>query len=276
MGLVLKLVDHWAPRRFDGGMVADGRVSGGSSTGGVAGIVAELWRYPVKSMLGERCEKVELDRRGVFGDRLWAVQDAGGKLGSGKNTRRFRRIDGLFGFSARSDGTVPVVTFPGGRQVRGDDPQIDEQLQCALLRTDVRLAREAAVSHFDQAPLHFVTDASLAWLTGAVTDAAVDARRLRPNLVIATGQSAGFAEDAWVGRTARIGRSVMVEFTHRTERCAMVNDAQDGLPPSSQVLRAVAEANGLSLGIYATVIRTGLVHLGDEIEMLPSRRSEDR
>jgi uncharacterized protein YcbX len=250
-------------------MLAVGQVNGGSPTGGIIGVVAELWRYPVKSMLGERCGKAELGYRGVLGDRLWAVQDRHGKLGSGKNTRRFRRIDGLFGLSARYDGDVPVVTLPGGSQVRGDDPCIDEELRSALRRRDVGLAREAAISHFDQAPLHVVTDSSLSWLAAAVPGAAVDARRLRPNLVIATGLPAGFAEDAWVGRTARIGGSAVVEFTHRTERCVMVNNAQDTLPHSNQVLRAIAEANGLSLGVYATVVRAGLVHLGDEIEMLP-------
>lgn len=266
------MVDCSHTAGFDGGMTAIAQLHEGSSVGGIAGVVAELWRYPVKSMLGERCENVELDSRGVLGDRLWAVRDGDGKLGSGKNTRRFRRIDGLFGFRARYDGAVPVVTFPGGCQVRGDDPHIDEQLRSALRRADVGLAPEAAVSHFDQAPLHLVTDSSLSWLAAAVTDAAVDGRRLRPNLVIATGQSAGFVEDAWVGRTMRIGRSAVVEFTHRTERCVMVNNAQDGLPQSSQVLRAVAEANGLSLGIYATVIQAGVVCLGDEIEMLPCWR----
>jgi len=237
--------------------------------GEVVGVVAELWRYPVKSMLGEPCEKLDLDSRGVLGDRLWAVRDGDGKLGSGKNTRRFRRIDGLFGFRARYDGTVPVVTFPGGRQVRGDDPHIDEQLRSVLGRADVGLAREAEISHFDQAALHVVTDSSLSRLAAAVTDAAVDARRLRPNLVITTGQPPGFVEDAWVSRTVRIGRNAVVEFTHRTERCVMINNAQDELSQSSQVLRAVAGANGLSLGVYATVIRAGMVQLGDEIEMLP-------
>jgi uncharacterized protein len=252
---------------FDRGMTSTAQLHGGMSAGGTVGVVAELWRYPVKSMLGERCEMVELDSRGVLGDRLWAVRDGEGKLGSGKNTRRFRRIDGLFGFRARHDGAVPVVTFPGGREVRGDDPRIDEQLRSALRRVDVGLSRESAISHFDEAPLHLVTDASLAWLAAAVTDAAVDARRLRPNLVIATGQPAGLAEDAWVGRTVRIGQSAVVELTHRTERCVMVNNAQDGLPHSSQVLRAVAEGNGLSLGVYATVIQAGTVYLGDAIEM---------
>ena len=111
------------------------------------GIVAELWRYPVKSMRGERCEQAILDGRGISGDRLYAVRDRDGKLGSGKNTRRFRRIDGLLDFRACYDGAVPVVTLPGGDQVRGDDPQIDEHLQRVLRRAGVRLAREGGTSH---------------------------------------------------------------------------------------------------------------------------------
>jgi uncharacterized protein len=241
---------------------------GDPQAGETVGVVAELWRYPVKSMLGERCEKVELEGRGVLGDRLYAVRDGDGKFGSGKNTRRFRRIDGLFGFRAHYDGTIPVVTFPGGHQVRGDDPQIDEHLRCALRRGDVGLAREAGISHFDQAPVHLVTGALVSWLAAVVTDAEVDSRRLRPNLVIETTLPAGPVEDAWVGRTARIGRSAVLEFTHRTERCVMVNNAQDELAQSSQVLRAAAEANDLMLGIYAKVIQTGTVHLGDEMRLM--------
>jgi uncharacterized protein len=234
-------------------------------TGAVVGVVAELWRYPVKSMLGEQCGQVVMEDRGIAGDRLYAVRDGEGKFGSGKNTRRFRRIDGLPGFRARYDGIIPVVTFPGGHQVRGDDPQADEHLQRALRRADVGLAREAGISHFDQAPLHLITDASLSWLAAAVPDVQVDARRVRPNLVLRTGQFAALIEDAWVGRTARIGHSAMVEFTHLTERCVMINNAQDGLAHSSQVLRAVAEENDLMLGIYAKVIRPGTVRLGDEM-----------
>jgi hypothetical protein len=230
--------------------------------------VTELWRYPVKSMLGERCAEVVLEGRGVLGDRLYAVRDGDGKLGSGKSTRRFRQIDGLFGFRAHYDGAVPVVTFPGGRQVRGDDPQIDEQLRCALRRAEVGLARETGISHFDDAPLHLVTDASLSWLASAVTDAGVDSRRFRPNLVIGTGQPAGFAEDAWVGRTARVGDRAVLEFTHRTERCVMVNNAQSELTRSGQVLQAVGAANDLSFGIYAQVIRAGTVQLGDELRLM--------
>jgi len=78
----------------------------------ISGIVRELWRYPVKSMRGERRERVWLDQRGVLGDRLYAVRDEAGKFGSGKTTRRFRRIDGLFRFRAvglPQQGIQPVL-----------------------------------------------------------------------------------------------------------------------------------------------------------------------
>ena len=56
--------------------------------------VVELWRYPVKSLPGEAMDEVEVEERGVVGDRLYAVTDRQGKLGSGKTSRRFRRLDG--------------------------------------------------------------------------------------------------------------------------------------------------------------------------------------
>ncbi len=94
--------------------------------------VTGLWRYPVKSMLGERCKMLELDSRGVMDDRRYAVRDANGKFGSGKNTRRFRKIDGLYGFSAVYSDGIPVMTFPDGSTKRGDDEDIDAALSDAL------------------------------------------------------------------------------------------------------------------------------------------------
>jgi uncharacterized protein YcbX len=240
-----------------------------ASAGG--GHIGELWRYPVKSMLGERLDALTVDERGATGDRLYAVRDDDGKFGSGKNTRRFRRIDGLFDFRARYDGDVPLITLPDGREVPGDGEDVHLHLhlhlQRALDRADVTLAREASISHFDQAPLHIVTDASLAWLAAAVPGTAVDARRLRPNLVVRTGREPGPVEDAWIGRTARIGPDVVVAFTHRTERCVMVNKAQDDLAHDGRVLKAIADANDLNLGVYATVLHGGTISLGDRLRL---------
>src|SRR5262245_28943374 len=121
--------------------------------------VARLWRYPVKSMLGEECERVALDARGLVGDRAFALRDPEGKLGSGKNSRRFRDIDGLFGFSAR--GETPEIAFPDGRRIAAGDPGLDRALS-ASLGIELSLARETDVPHKDAAPVHLVTTAALA------------------------------------------------------------------------------------------------------------------
>ena len=103
------------------------------------------------------------DARGVRGDRQFAVRSADGKLGSGKNSRRFRHIEGLFTFRARLAGEWPEITFPDGRRLRADDPAIDSALT-AVLGTPVTLAREEGVLHFDDSPIHLVSTASLQWL----------------------------------------------------------------------------------------------------------------
>ena len=85
--------------------------------------VRQLWRYPVKSLGGQRVEASLVNERGLVGDRLWAVRDEDGKLGSGKDSRRFRRMEGLLGVTARYEaepGTgqiePPVVIGPDGAE----------------------------------------------------------------------------------------------------------------------------------------------------------------
>src|SRR5688500_18132075 len=68
--------------------------------------VVEIRRFPVKSLLGEVLPEADAGPRGLDGDRLWAVRDRDGKFGSGKNTRRFRRMPGLFGLRAHTAGAV--------------------------------------------------------------------------------------------------------------------------------------------------------------------------
>ena len=88
------------------------------------GRIGTLTRYPVKSMVGEDLEAVDVSMRGLEGDRLWAVRDIDGKLGSGKNTRRFRRMPGLFRLQAYAADPVPIVELPDGRRFAADDPVV--------------------------------------------------------------------------------------------------------------------------------------------------------
>ena len=81
-----------------------------------AGRVGALLRYPVKSMAGEELTEVEVTPRGLAGDREWAVHTEDGGIGSGKTTRRFRRVDGLLEWRAGLEGPAPFGVAPTGER----------------------------------------------------------------------------------------------------------------------------------------------------------------
>jgi uncharacterized protein YcbX len=106
--------------------------------------VAALFRYPVKSMGGERVDRVELTERGVAGDRSHAVVDrSDGRVVTGKHPRKWGRILELSAAYVDGDPTAPLtVTFPDGAEVRGDDPSLDGRLS-AFLGAEVTLTSSA-------------------------------------------------------------------------------------------------------------------------------------
>lgn len=231
------------------------------------GIIEQLWRYPIKSTGGETLRSVEVDQRGVRGDRLYAVRDAEGKFGSGKNTRRFRRMDGLLHLSSRyTDDAAdePELLDPDGRPV-ADATQF---IRGYLGRDDVEVAREGDVSHFDQLPLSILTTATLDWIRQAVPDVPVDERRFRPNILVRTPPgTAPFVEDHWLGREARIGGTLRIELVRSSERCVMTNQAQQDLPHSPLVLKAIAAAHDNRLDALATVVAPGPARVGDALAL---------
>lgn len=106
------------------------------------GSVAALSRFPVKSMLGEQLDSVELTDRGLIGDRAWAVLDrSDGKIASGKHPRKWGRLVELGAAYVDGPGSPVAVRFPDGSIVRSDGP-IDAALS-AYLGRDVTLVSQA-------------------------------------------------------------------------------------------------------------------------------------
>jgi uncharacterized protein len=212
-------------------------------------------------------QRADVDARGVVGDRLYAVRDGDGKFGSGKNTRRFRRMPGLLRLGSRylPGADEPELLDPYGVPVA----DATAFLRHYLGRDDVDVAREGTVSHFDQLPLSVLTTATLDWVRSAVPGIAVDERRFRPNLLVRTPPGTpAFVEDQWFGAKARIGRMACVEFVRSSERCVMVNEAQHDLPQSPLVLRAIAQGHDMRLDALGTVIEPGTVQLGDAVTLI--------
>ena len=231
------------------------------------GTLRSLHRYPVKSLTGEDLTEAYAEARGLRADRLWSVRDPDGKLGSGKSTRRFRKMDGLLMLSASYDGDVPVIAFPDGRTLRADDPGIDAALT-AYVGRPVGLAREQEVSHFDDGPVHLVTTSAVRAVAD-VHGAPVDVRHFRPNLVVDTGDEAGFPEDAWLGRSLAVGEAVL-EVVAPMPRCVMVTMAQVGLDGDPGLLSTVTDRHEMDFGVLAEVRRPGRLAVGDPVRVVPA------
>ena len=231
------------------------------------GVLAGLHRYPVKSMLGERLRHAFIDDRGLEGDRLWSVRDSDGKFGSGKSTRRFRKMEGLLDLVAQYDGATPVVSFPGGRTLRGDQEEMHEALTDHVGRA-VTLGREQDVSHFDEGPVHLVTTSSLRCLREAVGHD-VEERRLRPNLLIDTGGGTGFVEDTWVGRRIAVGAEVLLGICSPMPRCVMLDLPQLSLAADGNLLKNLRAMNESRIGVVAEVLQPGTVRVGDMVRVAP-------
>jgi uncharacterized protein YcbX len=266
-----------------------------TSASGVGRVVA-IWRYPVKSMMGEELNSTAVTQLGLLGDRAYALVDAEtGKVASAKNPRRWPN---LFDFRAAyidepTKGPVRI-TLPDGTSVSSDQSDIEARLSGAAGRA-VRLTtsvpeRAAAEGYwpdhdwlpdrdqvfefplppgtfFDCATVHLVTTATLDRLRAAAPASRFEVPRFRPNLVIEPAEgSAGFVEKGWVGHTLDIG-GVQLKIEGPCARCVMTTLPQGSLPHDPAVLRTLVRENEGNVGVYAAVARGGTVRRGDTISL---------
>jgi MOSC domain-containing protein len=219
----------------------------------------------VKSLGGERCHELDFDARGAAGDRGFALYGADGKIGSGKTTRRFRKMDGLLHYSASLDGRVPVIACHDGARLRAGEPAADAALSAAL-GEPVTVRPEHGIPHFDVAPVHVLSTASLRWLAARLGDAsAADVRRFRPNIVLDVPGDAERPEDGWRGHTLLVGDTLRIDVVQPAERCVMTTMSQLGLDADARVLRTLGDLNEACFGVYATVRSPGRVCVGDTV-----------
>jgi len=266
------------------------------------GAVASMWRYPVKSMMGERVASAWFTMHGMLGDRAYALIDkATGMVASAKNPRKWPNL-----FSCAAAYAAPpqpnvalppvAITLPRGDSVSSDLPNASRILAAAMDREVVlacgapekpmleeywpdldTLAHRDEVTDeamppatfFDCAPVHLLTTATLARLAELYPEGCFEPRRFRPNILIAAqGAAAGFVENDWVGHTIAIGAEVRVKITGNTGRCVMTTLAQDGLPRDLGILKTAALHNEAHVGVYAEIVRAGAIHCEDRITIV--------
>jgi uncharacterized protein YcbX len=209
--------------------------------------VAELWRYPVKSMAGERLEVADLETGGIVGDRIVHVQDGRGRVITARTHPR------LLGHRA--------VLGPTG------EPQVDgrawsaPEVAAAVERVagpGARLVGYAGPERFDVLPLLVATD-------GAVAALGVDRRRLRPNIIV--GGVEGLAERGWPGRRLRIGAAVIAVAKLRG-RCVMTTYDPDTQEQDVGVLRRIVQEFGGRMALDCQIVEGGRMAVGDPVILL--------
>jgi uncharacterized protein YcbX len=209
--------------------------------------VAELWRYPVKSMAGELLRFADVTPRGLAGDRIVQVRDARGHVVTSRTHHQLLGLTATLG----SDGSPLVNGWAWSSREAADAVR-------AAAGTDYVLGRDETLGRFDVLPLLIATD-------GAVAALGVDRRRLRPNIVI--GGVEGLSERDWPGHRLRLGETV-VEAVKLRGRCVMTTFDPDTLEQDLGVLRRIAQVFGGKMALDCAVVSGGRITVGDPVELL--------
>jgi MOSC domain-containing protein len=215
--------------------------------------VAEIWRYPVKSMRGERLVEARLGPLGIEGDRVVHVENAEGRVITARTRPR------LLGHHATLDASgEPLVD---GR--RWTDPAVATDV-ARVAGNGARLVKDETADRFDVLPLLVATD-------GAIAAFGHDGRRLRPNLII--GGVRGLDERGWPGRCLHIGE-VEIALVDLRGRCVMTTYDPDSLEQNPDVLRQIVKRFGGTLALNALVVRGGRIREGARVELVKKEGCE--
>jgi uncharacterized protein YcbX len=258
------------------------------------GKIESLWRYPVKSMRGEELNEAFIGFSGVYGDRLFAFRNSAAPKGFPFLTAReqqnllryrprFRFPDkaaqpvnlkeaeslgpGVTPLSAETQDLIVDVETPSGEILGVDAPELLRMLHRGLAE-EVRLSlirSERAMT--DCRPVSLFSMQSTRQLAEEL-GTTVDHRRFRANVYLQLDSSEGFAEDAFVGRSLRIGAKVVIAILERDPRCKMITLDPDTGESNPALLQKVGKAHKGMAGVYGAVMVEGILRKNDPIELL--------
>ncbi|MBF2025870.1 MAG: MOSC domain-containing protein [Oscillatoriales cyanobacterium C42_A2020_001] len=265
----------------------------------LVGTVASLWRYPVKSMLGEKLDAVEVVEQGILGDRAYALWDKQtSRVASAKNPKKWAKLlefQAAYVESPQTQEAMPAVQFalPDGSSTTSDATDINTTLSQVLGRQVQLLSSVpeapsldqywpdvAGTAHqdkvtqlfmppgtfFDSCPIHLITTATLARLQELYPAGQFEPCRFRPNVLIEPAiADITFVENDWVGGILAIGDRVRLSIDTACPRCVVTTLAQAGLPNDLNILRTTAQHNNVIAGIRTSVLQTGAIRLNDPI-----------
>jgi len=244
------------------------------------GHVEAIFRYPVKSMAGERLDVAELGWHGLDGDRRLA----------------FRRIDDRGEFPWLSAGKLPdLVTFVPRRREESAQEEVPthvrtpngeemsifgEDLAAEVGRRYGAPVQMMQLKHgiFDEATISVIASDTVREI-GRLAGRRMDVRRFRPNVVVRLLRSVPFQEDEWLGGVLSFGEgddAPAIAVTMHDVRCSMVNLDPDSASRAPEVLKAVVRANQNNAGIYGAVTRIGRLAVGQTVLLRAATEKRER
>nr|WP_233129798.1 MOSC domain-containing protein [Domibacillus epiphyticus] len=263
--------------------------------------IASLWRYPVKSMMGEEINACDLTEKGLLGDRAYGIIDQStGKLANAKNPLKWPdmfQYRAAFTEPPESSKPMPPVriTFPDGENLLSTDADQNDKLTKSFGRKvqlgtpssqdiqfkgyipeDIKELENPGTiftrnspqdTFFDIAMVHIITTSTIDALRKLIPESRIEPRRFRPNIMIHVPDAEGFIENGWVGKVLTIGGGVQLKILQPTPRCVMTTLAQGDLPKDPNVLKSIVKNNAGSFGVYASVVKTGEIRTGDSIHL---------
>jgi uncharacterized protein len=253
------------------------------------GQVEAIFRYPVKSMGGERLEVANLGWHGLEGDRRLAFRRVDDNDRSGFPWLSASKLPGLLLFApqrrkgdAREDGAqgdlhlATHIRTPDGEEM----PVFGEDLAKEVGRRYGAPVQMMHLKHgiFDEASISVIALDTVREI-GRLAGRSLDVRRFRPNVVVRSLRSVPFQEDEWLGGVLSFGEgddAPAITVTMRDVRCSMVNFDPDSAGPAPEVLKAVVRANQNNAGIYGAVTRIGRLAVGQTILLRAATGKRDR
>jgi len=230
------------------------------------GQVEAVFRYPVKSMGGERLEVANLGWHGLEGDRRLAFRRVDDRSGMPWLTASKLPDLLLFAPQRRGDGAhgeLPThVRTPDGEEMS----VFGEDLAAEVGRRYGAPVQMMQLRHgiFDEASVSVIASDTVREI-GRLAGRSLDMRRFRPNVVVRLLRPVAFQEDEWLGGVLSFGEAddaPAIAVTMRDERCSMVNLDPDSASSAPEVMKAVVRANQNNAGIYGAVTRIGRLAVG--------------
>lgn len=233
------------------------------------GHVEAIFRYPVKSMVGELLEAADLGWHGLDGDRRLAFRRMNDRSGMPWLTASSLPDLVLFAPQRNQDAAQeeipPHIRTPDGKKL----PVFGEDLAAEVGRRYGHPVQMMQLRNgiFDDASISVIASDTVDEI-GRLTGRNLDVRRFRPNIVVRLLRTAPFEEDKWLGGALSFGDGddgPEIAVTMRDVRCSVVNIDPGSGKIEPEVMKAIVRANQNSAGIYATVTRIGELAIGQRI-----------